>query len=121
MRHYSHSPAGLSAPFRRYQTTLHDGVLSGREPRPPCDARTVRRWQRAVGVGIAKAISTITQQVLRNLNVSRQEQAFLSGKIRGYNGLQRLKEIALHHGLSPPFSCLLGWAYQICYPAQPWA
>jgi hypothetical protein len=72
--------------FRRYQATLLDGVLSGREPCPPCDERTVRRWLCAVKAVMAQAISTITQQVLRNLKVSRQKQSFQSGKIRRYWG-----------------------------------
>ena len=121
MRHYSYSPAGLSITFRRYQTTLLDGVLSGREPCPPCDERTVRRWLCAIKAVIANAISTITQHVLRDLNVSRQKQAFLNGTICGYNGLRMLKEMVFPNDLSPPFSCLLGWAYQICYPAQSWS
>jgi hypothetical protein len=69
---------------------------------------------------MTKAISTITQQVLRNLKVSRQKQSFQGEKIRGYNGLRLLKEMVFPNDLSPPFSSLLGWAYQICYPVKPW-
>lgn len=80
----------------------------------------MRRWQRQLGAVVAQAIDTLTQRVLRSQAVSRQEQAFLRGTIRGYGGLRQLREIALRHGLAPPACCLLGWAHQIRYPAQSW-
>jgi len=114
-----HAPAGFPRPFRRYLVTLHEGVLSGQAPRPPCDARTVRRWQHTVGRVIGEAIATLTRQVLRAQTVSRQEQAFLSGTLRGYAALRTVRQIAARHGHDPPASGLLGWAYQLNFPAQP--
>jgi len=77
---------------------LLDGVLSRREPKPPCDERTVRRWLKTA---------------------PPQEQAFLRGTIRGYLGLDRLRAIARGHGVCSPASCLVGWGNQMRYPTHP--
>lgn len=98
---------------------LLDGVLSRQEPKPPCDERTVRRWLKTAPTEIAQAIGVVTSQVLRSQALSRQEQAFLRGTIRGYLGLARLRAIALGHGFSSPASCLVGWANQMRYPRHP--
>jgi len=98
---------------------LLDGVLSRREPKPPCDERTVRRWLKTAPPEIAQAIGVVTSQVLRALALSRQEQAFLRGTMRGYLGLDRLRAIARGHGVCSPASCLVGWGNQMRYPTHP--
>jgi hypothetical protein len=94
-------------------------VLSGQAPQPPCDPRTVRRQQAASAGVVGGALATVPRQVLHPQHLSRQEQAFLSGTLRGYAGLRRVRAIAQRHGLAPPASSLLGWAYQLAFPLQP--
>lgn len=106
-------------PYRRYLTPVREAVITGTEPAPPCEARTARRWVAAFRARVTAAIAQVTARVLGPLPVSRQEQAFLRGTIRGYGGLRQLREIAARHGPDPPASGLLGWANQWRYPAQP--
>jgi hypothetical protein len=94
-------------------------VLSGQEPQPPCDPRTLHRQQAAAAQVIGEALDTVTHAVLNGQYVSRQEQAFLSGTLRGYAGLRRVRAIAARHGRASPASSLLGWAYQLAFPLQP--
>lgn len=93
--------------------------MNGQAPTPPCDPRTISRWRHATGPVITQAIDALTHRVLRPLGVSRQEQAFLSGTLRGYAALRTVQQIAARHGHDPPASGLLGWAYQLTFPAQP--
>ena len=103
-------------PYHRYLTPVREAVVAGSEPAPPCDERTARRWVGAFDTAVKTAIHHLTTRVLNSQGLSRQEQAFLRGTIRGYDGLRQVRPIAARQGMASPASCLFGWVNQVTYP-----
>ena len=104
-------------PYRRYLTPVREAMVASEEAAPPCDERTARRWRGAFDTAVKTAIHHVTNRILTSQGLSRQEQAFLRGTIRGYGGLRQVRAIAERHRQGPPAaSCLLGWFTQMLYP-----
>ena len=106
-------------PRHRYQVPVREAVVSGAEPLPACGAQTVTRWTRAFRQALPLAIHHVTSWMLTVvLPLSRPDQRFLTGTIRGLAGLRQARQLAVPYGFDGPASSVFGWVNQHCPPTQ---
>ena len=98
--------------YRRYLTPVREGVITGADPAPACDARTARRWLTAFRTRITEGLQMLTSALQQHLPIGRQETAFLTLGPANARALRHVREIWQRHGHAPPASGLLGWANQ---------
>jgi len=99
-------------PYRRYLTPVREGVITGADAAPACDARTARRWLTSFRARIAEGIQILTSALQQHLPPGRQETAFLTLGAASARALRQVRAILHRHGHAPPASGLLGWANQ---------